>query len=224
MHTQESSIGRDTVGEGREALGVDAVFLNQVPHNFIKDGGPDGSRLVNNWLSNSVVGVNPFVGERVGSQAGGVEVGSDASRSEADPGTHGLVGCARLTNLEVNGNRHEISPSFTHTTRLIYGQAVGVCWTTSEAIRYTVSVFVNDNTSIETAVAVGNLVVPDEHGHSAGLAIDRGCKVCVVESLSILCVEDNSIASFTSLAIVVGLKISSRLIESKFVKEIMVNV
>ena len=66
FHCEESSIGRHTVGEGGEALGVDAVFVNQVPHHLVEHGGPNGSGVVHSGRGSAVVGVDPFVGEGVG--------------------------------------------------------------------------------------------------------------------------------------------------------------
>ena len=224
LHGQESSVGGDTVGVGWEALGVDAVFLNQVPHHLVQHGGPNGSGVVHGWLSSGVVCVDYFVGKGVGGQAGGVKVSSDSGGSEANPCTHGFVGCAFLALLEVDGDRHEVSPSFSHTTGLVHIQAVGVCWTTGKAGGHTMCVFVNDHASIETAVTIGDFVVPDEHGHSAWLTIDGGGEVGVVESSSILSIENDSVTSLASLAIVVGLEVTCGFVESEVMENIMVHV
>lgn len=85
-------------------------------------------------------------------------------------------------------------------------------------------VLVDDNTSVETAVALGCAVGPEVHSHTAGLTVSGSSEVGVVSAASILSVEDDKIVSYTTLSIVVGLEVTSLLGKAKKVKEIVVLV
>lgn len=87
-----------------------------------------------------------------------------------------------------------------------------------------VGVLVDDDTGLEGAVAVGGGLVPHVHSHAAGAAISRGSKVGVVGAGAVLGVEDDKVITSTALAVVVGLEVTGRLIESESVEQVVILV
>jgi hypothetical protein len=103
------------------------------------------------------------------------------------------------------------------------------------------SVLVNDDSSVERAVALRSGTGPNVHAHARHLTIGRRREVGVVGTRTILdqrqqlqknrssrnaylCVENNFIGALASSAVVVSLKVASSLVETKSVKQIVVHV
>jgi hypothetical protein len=87
-----------------------------------------------------------------------------------------------------------------------------------------VSVLVNDDTSLKSAVSERIGIVPHVHPHACSLAIRWGSKVGVVESAAILCVEENKVITNTTLSVVVDLEVSCLLVEAERVQQVVINV
>jgi hypothetical protein len=77
-----------------------------------------------------------------------------------------------------------------------------------------VRVFVDHDSGVEAAVAVGGRCVPDIHAHACWLTIRRRGKVGVVLAGAVLGVEVDEILAGTTSAIVVDLKVSGLLVEA----------
>jgi len=69
--------------------------------------------------------------------------------------SQGVIGSPGVGCFGVDGDGHEIAPPFSHTTSFQDVQAVCVGWTSSESVRKTVSVFVNNDPCVESTIAVG---------------------------------------------------------------------
>lgn len=96
-------------------------------------------------------------------QAGGIQVVADTVGIVVDPITHGVVLGASVGCLDVDSDGHEIRPAFAHTTCFGSAETSRIGWATSETVGKTVGVFVDYNTSVKGAVAVGSGVSPDVH-------------------------------------------------------------
>lgn len=134
------------------------------------------------------------------------------------------VGVAGVGRLQADGGGHEVTPTLTHTTGLERVQAVGVGRSTGQTGRETVRVLVDDDTGLEGAVTVGGGLGPDVHSHAAGLAIGGSGKVGVVGAGAVLGVQDGKVAAGASLALVVDLEVTGRLVETEGVEQVVVLV
>jgi hypothetical protein len=101
---------------------------------------------------NFVQAVQALVGEGVGRQAGRVEVLPDTGRVVIHPLilqsqyvkfsencgasyiSKRIIRCPGIICFGVNGDSHEVTPSFSHTTSLQNIQAVRVGWATCEPV------------------------------------------------------------------------------------------
>ena len=164
---------------------------------------PDSTNVVNRGLTILVA-----VCHRIGGQAGTVQVRSDSSSYTTNPSTHGVVGCTCVGGLEVDSDGHEIGPSFTHTARFSCAQAGRVGGTSGQSVGETVSVFVDDNTGIERTVTLDSEICPKVHSHARGGTICWGSEVGVVGTGSVLSVEDYGVISNSTLAVIVGFKVT----------------
>ena len=106
--------------------------------------------------------------------------------------------------------------------RETYGKAARVGGTTSQTVAKTVSVLVDNNTSIERRVSHRSTVVPKVHPHATRLTIRRSRELRIVQARSILGHKDNRIISDTSSAVVVSLEVTSLLIKTKSVENVVV--
>jgi hypothetical protein len=172
----------------------------------------------------STEAVNALVSVWVSGQACAVGISSDTGWIVVDPVTHDLVASAGILCLGVNGSSHEVTPAFTHTTGFTTGETSGVGRAAGETVGQAVCVLVDDNTSVETAVALGRAVRPEIHPHTAGLTVSGCSKVGVVGTASVLSVEDNHVVSLTTLTIVVNLEVASLFSKAKKIEEIVVLV
>ena len=105
-----------------------------------------------------------------------------------------------------------------------YGKAARVGGTTSQTVAKTVSVLMDNNTSVKRRVSHRSTVVPKVHPHAARLSIRRSRELRVVQTRSILGHKNDCIIGDTSSAVVVGLEVTSLLVETKSVKNIVVLV
>lgn len=112
LHGKELSISGNLAVELGENIIVLAMLINQVPHDLVEGRRPDRADGVN---ASQAVGA--LVSQGVGGQAGGVGVGADALRFVGDPVAHGLDNGAGVLGLQVDGDGHEVTPSFAHTSR-----------------------------------------------------------------------------------------------------------
>lgn len=85
-------------------------------------------------------------------------------------------------------------------------------------------VLVDDDSGIKARVSSGGAISPEVHPHSARRAVCRSGKVGIVSTAAILRVQDDEIVATTALAIVVDLKVSSSLVETQKVQEIVILV
>jgi hypothetical protein len=85
-------------------------------------------------------------------------------------------------------------------------------------------VLVDDDSGVKARVSPGGAISPKVHPHSARRAICRCGKVGIVSAAAILRVQDDEIVATTALAIVVDLKVSSSLVETQKVQEIVILV
>lgn len=176
LHRQVLAISGSTVRtKSRLRPIVLAVPVDQVPHDLVQHGRPDGSDGVH---APEVVDIGVLVG--VCGQRGGVWVCADTLGVVGDPRAHGVVLGAGVTGLQADGGCHKVAPALAHATRLECAEAVGVSGAAGQTVGDTVSVLVDDNTGFEAGVAVGCGQIPEEHAHAAGLAIWWGGKVGVV--------------------------------------------
>jgi len=163
LHGQVLAVGRHTSGaEGWASSVVLAVLVDQVPHHLVEHIGPGLADAV--YL---VQGVERGVGERVGGQAGAVEVGANAgglrhvslithslaASSEThvidEPRAHRIVGGTSVAFLQADSGGHEVTPALTHTAGLERVQAVGVGRSTSKAVGNSVSELVDDDAGLK---------------------------------------------------------------------------
>lgn len=144
-----------------------------------------------------------------------------------------------LFNLPDQGS-NGISPSFTHTTSFAKAETTTVGGTTGKSGRETMTVFVDDNTSLEVTIPPGSGDVPHIHSHSGHGSVGRSHKVgtgdqrklrvtwvrvnLLVESGPILGVEDDGITTSPTFTKVVGLEVTRELIETESVEQVMVHV
>jgi hypothetical protein len=235
LHGEVLSIRRHAVGELGNIGIVLAVLVNEVPEDLVQDCSPDSSDSVD-----SAHAVGGLVGVGVGGHAGAVGVSSDAGGLVGGPVTHDLVGRSGVLRLEVDGNGHEITPAFAHTTRFATGETSCVGGTTSKTVGHydmlaqelinrirkltSVGVLVNNDTSIEATVSLRGRSVPEVHPHASILTISRRSKVGVVSATSILSVKDHHIVTLTTLVVVVDLEVSSLLSETEDIQKIVVLV
>jgi hypothetical protein len=87
-----------------------------------------------------------------------------------------------------------------------------------------VSVLVDNDTSIEATITLRGRSIPEVHPHTSVLAISGGSKVGVVSATSILGIENDLIIALTTLVVVVDLEVSSLLGETEDVQKIVVLV
>lgn len=153
-----------------------------------------------------------------------VGVCANASRRVVDPVTHGVILSTSVVGLQANGSGHEVTPAFSHTTRLQGAKAVGVSRTTGKASGETVSVLVNDNAGVEAGVAVRGRPVPDVHAHAALLSIRRSGEVGIVSSTAVLSVQNDFVVAATAVAVVVDLEVTGSFGEAKLVEQVVVLV
>lgn len=113
LHSQETTIGGNTVDECWLAGICDAVLVDEVPHHLVEHRGPDGANEVD---EGRVVGGG--VDHGISGHASGVEVRPDAGGTGAHPVAHRVAGLSGVGCLHVDGNGHEISPTLAHTTGL----------------------------------------------------------------------------------------------------------
>jgi len=83
---------------------------------------------------------------------------------------------------------------------------------------------VDDDASLEGAVAPWGRLSPDIHAHATRLSIRRSSEVSIVSSGAILGVQNDKVTALASLAVVVGLEVTSSLVEAELVEEIMIVV
>lgn len=86
------------------------------------------------------------------------------------------------------------------------------------------SVFVNDNTSLEAGVAVGSRSVPDVHAHARLLSIRRSGEVGVVGTRAILGVQDDIVGAKAASTVVVDLEVTGSFVEAEGVEQVVVGV
>lgn len=173
---------------------------------------------------NPVVQFDTLVGLGVGLHASGVEVVPNTSCVVVYPRTHRVVGLASVALLEADSSGVKVAPTLTHATRFEQVQAARVPWSTSETVRQSVCVLVDDNTSFKRAIPDGGTPVPNVHSHAGSLTVRRSGEVSIVEARSILGIQVNKIVTNTTRAVVVNLKVACSLVETQVVKEIVVFV
>ncbi len=78
-----------------------------------------------------------------------------------------------------------------------------------------------DNASVEVAVATRIALVPEVHLHSGPFTVGRSAKVGVVDRAAVLCLGKHVVATEATVAIVVFLEISTRLVEAVLILNIM---
>lgn len=86
------------------------------------------------------------------------------------------------------------------------------------------AVFVDDDTSLKSAVSVRGGLGPDVHAHAAVLAVGGRGEVGVVGAGAVLGVEDDEVVALAALAVVVGLEVAGRLGEAEVVQQVVVRV
>lgn len=220
LHGEVSAISGHTIAvESRLGSRVVSVLVDQVPEDLVEDRGPDGADAVDLGLS-----VDARVGVGVRRQAGAEEVRPDTGGVVVYPRAHGVVGGSRVSLLQANGGRHEVTPAFAHTTRLDASQTPGVGAATGQAVGHAVRVLVDDDTGLEGAVADRGAQVPQVHAHASRLAVGRRAEVSVVRTSTILGVDNGKVGALATLARVAGLEVIRRLGEPELVQEVMVCV
>lgn len=218
LHGEVSPISGHTVAVESRLVGrVAAVLVDQVPQDLVEHGSPDGADAVDLGLA-----VDAGVGVGVHLQVGTEEVCPNSSGVVVDPRTHGVIGFPRVIRLEADGGGHEVTPAFAHATRLNASQAPGVGATAGQAVGYTVRVLVDDDTSLEGAVAKWCAVVPQEHAHASRLAVSRRAEVGVVHTVTVLGIDDGKVGALATLVCVAGLEVVRRFGEPKLVQEVVV--
>ena len=195
------------------------MFLHQIPKHLIKDSRPHRANSMHRTHR-----INTLIRIRVRRQARRVQVIPNPLRIIRNPITHRVILGPRIRLLQVNSNSHEISPSLAHAPRLEDVEAAGVSGAAGKAVGYAVGVLVDDDAGVEAAVAVGRALVPDVHAHHTRLSIRRGSEVGIVRPRAILGVEDDGIVALAAGAVVVGLEVTSGLVEAERVEHVVVHV
>lgn len=210
LHGKVLAVGRDALGvEGREVSVVLSVLVDEVPEDFVEHGCPDVANLVD---GGGAVVVRVDLG--VDSHTGGVEGAADTLGLARDPFADGVVGVTSVLGLEADGGGVGVTPAFAHTAGFEQTEAGGVGWATGQTVGEAVRVLVDNNAGIEGAVARGCGGGEHVHAHAWGLAIWWCSKVCVVGAASVLSVEVDKVGPKAASAVVVGLEVTSLLVEA----------
>lgn len=219
LERQPAAVSGHTLGVELGELGAGvAVLADEVPKGFVQDSSPDRADGVD-----LTVAVDGAVLVGVDGEVSSVRVCTDALAlvdvvAKLDNSLRSVCG------LSADTDGKHIGPTLAHAARLGGAQAAVVARAAGKAVRKTVSVLVDDDTLVQSTIAVGGGVVEDVHAHARGLAIDGRGKVSVVGASAVLNVEADGIAALASLAVVVELEVTSSLSEAKRVKHVVVLV
>ena len=129
LHGKIAAVRWSTVDKFGHDVLAHAVLIDQVPQDFVEDGGPDGTNAVD-----LVHALHISISVGVGLHVGRVWVFTDTALHVGSPFTHGVVGVVGVTLLETDGSGVEVTPALTHTTGLELIKAVGVGRTTAETV------------------------------------------------------------------------------------------
>lgn len=88
----------------------------------------------------------------------------------------------------------------------------------------TVSVLVNDHTSLKRAISDGVGVVPDVHPHTSLLAIWWCSEIGVIVAATVLGMCPDEVIADAALFVVIVLKITRLFVEAEIIQKIMIHV
>ena len=113
------------------------------------------------------------------------------------------------------------TPALAHTSGLAPAETAGVGRTTSETRAQTVRQLVDDDASLEIAVAVRVRSVPEVHPAATVLAVGRRHEVGIVVTRAVLRVRDDGVVLLPTTTEVVLLEVTRDLVEAVAVVEVV---